>query len=295
MRLPLVLAPTFSILFATGIPAQAGGLRSAEQEPAQVQRLEPPSEAAATQVITVEAIAEQRVVPTLLRLVFAVSATGETVVAASSAGRQLVASTRDKLLAMGIAAGDIDVDFIAAVPVFDWRVEEQSGHKVLVEHRSATRVQNNLHVAVLDEARALAVVEAATGQGIDLLAVDYWSDRLEAKQAEATQAALAKAQAKAKLLLAAFPEPPRLVNVHERTRILFPQQLYRSLGRAEDSASTSWWDRDMPRIAASRPLLIYYRGLFADVDTGDVRLPGAREIEVVSTVRLYFEAPHRPR
>lgn len=51
----------------------------------------------------------------------------------------------------------------------------------------------------------------------------------------------------------------------------------------------------MPQIAASRPLLIYYRGLFGDVDAGDPRMPGAREIEVVSTVRLYFEAPHRPR
>lgn len=293
MRTPLVVVTTF--LLCIGLPAQAAGLRGAEQEPAQIRRLEPPSDAAATQVITVEAVAELRVVPTQLRLVFAVSATGETLVAASTASRAQVDATRERLSAVGVAAADVDVDFIAAVPVFDWRVEEQSGHKAVVEHRIATRVQNNLHVRVPDEARALAVIEAATGPGVDLLAVDYWSNVLDAKRTEAMQKALAKAQEKAKLLLAAFPEAPRLVNVHENTQVLFPQQLYRTIGRAEDSASTPSWDRETPKIAVSRPLLVYYRGLFGDVDAGDARMPGAREIEVVGTVRLWFEAPHRPR
>jgi uncharacterized protein YggE len=276
--------------------AQAAGLRGAEQEKPQIQRIGPPADAAATQFIVVEAVAEVRVAPTQLRLVFSVSATGETTSAASIASSRVVEATKQRLLTAGVPIADIDVDFIAAVPVYGWSIEDQKGRKVLVERRQATRVQNNLHVVVADEAKARIAIEAATaGDGVDLLAVDYWSQDLEAKQAEALQKAVAKAQAKAKTLLAVFPEPPRPINVHENTAILFPQQLYQNLPRAEDSGSTSWFDRELAQIAATRPLLVYYRGLFADVDALDPRMPGAREIEVVSTVRLYFEAPHRTK
>jgi hypothetical protein len=51
----------------------------------------------------------------------------------------------------------------------------------------------------------------------------------------------------------------------------------------------------MPHVPASRPLLTYYRGLFADLDVLDQGLPGRRDIEIVSTVRLYFAAPERPQ
>lgn len=286
----------FTALCPVLAKAQAAGLRGANQEQPQVQRLQPPSDAAAADFLVVEAVAELRVAPTRLRLVFSVSATGESTSAASKESTKVVAATRERLLAVGVPESDVDVDFIAAVPVYGWRIEQQEGRKVLVERRQATRVQNNLHVCVGDEARARSVIEAATaGDGVDLLAVDYWSEDLEAKQAEALQKAVAKAQAKAKVLLAVFPEPPRPINVHEHTHILFPQQLYQNLPRAEDSGSTYHYDRDLPQVAATRPLQVYYRGLFADVDSLDPRMPGAREIEVVSTVRLYFEAPHRTK
>lgn len=294
MNQPTSLLLLMSLLSYPSLPAQAAGLRGAAGEAPLVARLPAPDPAAAERVITVEAVAEVRVVPNRLRVVFAASAAGDTATAAAQQGRQLVAATKGKLLAVGITEQDLDVDFIAAVPVYAWSVQQQAGKDVVAENRVGTRVQYNLHVAVADEAGALAAIEAATaGDGVDLLAVDYWSDELTGKQVEAQQRALAAAQQKAKLLLAVFPTPPRPINVHEQTRVLFPQQLYQSLPPAEDSAAR-WYSRDeLPRVPASRPLHVYYRGLFGDVDVVTSAMPGRREIEVVSTVRLYFEAPDR--
>lgn len=83
--------------------------------------------------------------------------------------------------------------------------------------------------------------------------------------------------------------------MHENTRVFYPQQLYQNLARAEDSAAAHWYGRDnLPRVPASRPLQVYYRGLFADIDAMEAAMPGRREIHVVATVRLYYEAPGRP-
>lgn len=65
------------------------------------------------------------------------------------------------------------------------------------------------------------------------------------------------------------------------------------LPAAEDSATREFFSQ-MTRLSARRPLHVYYRGLFADVDAGAATMPGRRDIEVVSTVRLYFAAPQRP-
>ncbi len=270
MRTVVVLSVSLSLMAAAA--AQAAGQRGATQEPPLVLRLQPPDDATAERVITIEAVGEVRAAPSALRVVCAVSSSAATAAAASIATRELVATTSERLAAAGVAADAIDVDFIAAVPVFAWQI-----------------------VTVADEAAARAAIEAATAtDGVELLAVDYWSDTLAEQQVLAQQRALAAAQAKAKLLLAVFPEPPRPINVHESTKVLFPQQLYHHLARAEDSA-TGWYSRDnLPRVPASRPLQVYYRGLFADVDAPDARMPGKRDIEIVSTVRLYFVAPERP-
>ena len=285
---------------ASVAPAQVAGLRGASREEALIQKLAPPDPAAAERVITVEAVAEVRVVPSRLRVVLAVAAQAATADEANAAGRALLAATKAKLETAGVAADDLDTDFIAAFPVYAWALErraapeQQGGKNVLAENRVGTRVQYNLHVAVADEAAALAAVEAAAGvEGVDLLAVDYWSDDLTAQQAEARKKALAAAREKAELLLTVFPEQPRPINVWERTRVLFPSELYKALPKAEDGART-YYDRDVTRVPAPRPLQVYYRGLFADVDAVEPTMPGRREIEIVSTVRLYFEAPGRP-
>jgi uncharacterized protein YggE len=286
--------PTVLVLLAPFAAAQAPGLRGNTAEAPQVVRLPPPDPASAERVITIEGVANVRVPPTSLRVVLAASTAAATAPAASRATRELVARTSARLEGAGIAASAIDTDFIALVPVFTWAVEEQAGREVVAERRTGTRVQYNLHVTVRDEAAARAAVEAATAEdGVELLAVDYWSDQLAGKQAEAMQQALAVAQQKAKVLLAHFPVPPRAINVHESTKVLFPQQLYQPLAAAEDSAGSFWVER-LPRVPASRPLRLYYRGLFADVDAGESAMPGRRDLEIVSTVRLYYAAPERP-
>ncbi|MBM4061980.1 MAG: DUF541 domain-containing protein [Planctomycetes bacterium] len=290
-------------LFALSIPfaapfahAQAAGLAGAAREAPLVLRLPPPDPAAAERVITPEATAEVRVSPSRLRLVFAASATGATASAASLAVRELLAATQQRLQAAGVAAADIDVDFIAALPVFAWSVAKQQDRDVVAEQRAGSRVQYNLHVAVADEAAALVAIEAATaGDGVDVLAVDYWSEDLTQRQVEAQQKALAAAQQKAKLLLAVFPEPPKPINVYERTQVLFPRRLYEVLPHVEDSASNWFFSDKLPRVPASRPLQVYYRGLFADVDVVVPAMPGRRDIEIVSTVQLYYQAPERPQ
>lgn len=282
-------------LLAAVAVAQAAGARGAHAEPPLLQRALAPDPTTAERVITIEATAAVRVPATRLRLVFAVSATGDTGSAASEAVRALLAATEQRLRQIGIGAADLDVDFIAALPTYDWRAEKQADTRVLAERRSGTRVQYNLHVAVADEAAARAAIEAAgAGDGVHLLAVDYWSEELPARQREACAAALAAAKAKADVLLAVFAEAPRPINVHEQTRVLFPQQLYQQIPPTEDSAARWYPHDDLPRIPAARPLHVYYRGLFADVDAGEPTMPGKRDIEVVSTVRLYYQAPHRP-
>jgi len=290
--LPVLL----SAVLCSGLLAQAAGLRGPANEHPLVERLQAPDPAAAERVITIEATAEVRVVPSRLRLVFAVSATDGTPAAASTAVRNLLTSVKTQLGKAGVAEADLDVDFIAALPVFSWGVSQQVGKDAVVEKRTGFRVQYNVHAAVADEAAARTAIEAATSvDGVDLLAVDYWSADLEQRQAEAQQKALLAAQRKAQLLLAVFPKPPVPINVFEQTHVLFPQQLYQPIPRVEDSAG-QWYSRnDLPHVPASRPLFTYYRGLFADLDVPDQVMPGRREIEVVSTVRLYFAAPERPQ
>jgi uncharacterized protein YggE len=290
----LLLLLSLSLLTARAA-AQAAGARGAAQEAPLVARVGHPDPATAERVITIEAVAEVRVVPSRLRVVFAVSAEGANAGSASEVGRALLAATKAKLTSAGIAVAGIDVDFIAAVPVFAWQVEQQGDKDVVAEKRVGVRVQYNLHVSVADEAAALNAIEAAIAQGgVELLAVDYWSTELAKKQVEAQRKALAAAQEKAELLLSVFPERPRPINVSESTRVLFPQQLYQVLPRFEDSATTRYAYDNLPRVPARRPMRVYYRGLFGGVDAGESAMPGKREIEVVSTVRLYFEAPGRP-
>ena len=235
-------------------PAQDAGLRLDSLAAPDVARLHAPDPMSAERVITIEAVAAVRVPPSRLRVVFSVSANGPSTSAASSSARELVAATQERLRAAGVTA--VDVDFIAALPVYRWRVEEQNGKDVVAEFRDGTRVQYNLHAEVRDESAARTAIEAAAADGIDVLAVDYWSDALAQKQVEAQQQALQAAQQKAKLLLAVFPLPPHPINVHESTRVLFPAQLYHRLPAAEDGAG-GWYDPHLPRVPTTRPLHVY--------------------------------------
>jgi uncharacterized protein YggE len=273
----------------------ASCLRGGSQQLALEPRLPAPDPQTAERVIAIEGRAVLRVVPSGLRVVLALSAAAPSAVEAAAAGRTLVETVCTRLTGAKVAADAIDVDFIATVPIYAWAVEEQAGKEVLAERRKGMRIQYNLHVAVPDESAARVATEAATAvPGVDLLAVDYWSDRLAEVQVEAMRSALAAAQAKAAVLLAVFPTPPVPINVHESTRVFQPQHLYHALTATEDSAGSFYAGHEIPRIPASRPMNVYYRGLVGDVDVMPQQMPGRRDIEVVSTVRLYYEAPGRP-
>ena len=274
--------------------AQAPGLAGGTSFPTLVPRLQAPDAATAERVITIEGVAEVRLPPTRLRVVFGVHATEATASAASVACRKLVDETKARLAAKNIGSADVDIDFIAVVPAYEWKVEETGDQKVAVERRTGARAQYNLHVAVADEAAALVAIEVVTvADGIDLIAVDYWSEEIAAKRAEAMAAALRAAQDKAKVLLAVFPTPPTPINVHEQTTVVQPQQLYEQVSRS-DAATQSFWNR-LPHVNAVRPAFVYYRGLHADLDVMSPDLPGRRDLHVVATVRLYYEAPMRPQ
>jgi uncharacterized protein YggE len=293
--LPTLRHLALCLAITSSLAAQAAGLQGGTAEAPPIARLGAPDPATAERLITIEAVASVRVPPSQLRLVFAVAAAGASSPEAGATCRARVTAARERLTAAGVAEGAVDTDFIAAVPIYAWGLATENKKEVLKEQRAGLRVQYNLHVVVADEAAALAAIEAATAaDGVDLLAVDYWSDQLAAQQVAAQEQALAAAQAKAKRLLAVFPVAPLPINVHEETRVLYPQQLYQTLPRVEEAAG-SWYSRDeMPRLPASRPLQTYYRGCFATVDAGSKVLPGKRELEVVSTVRLYYAAPERP-
>lgn len=259
-RLPWILS---LLLLAHSAAAQAAGFRAADAAVTTVTRLTMPGAVEAERLITIEGVAEVRVAPSRLRVVFAISAEGSHTAAASDAVRKRLAETKTALQAVGVAPTDIDTDFIAARPIYGWRVEKQGDRDVLAEVRTGVRVQHNLHVPVADEAAALATIEAVTARdGVELLAV--------------------------------FPEPPMPINVAETTRIFYPHQLYHALSASAETVTTYYSRDELPRVPAQRPLRVYYRGLFDDIDAPVATMPGKREIEIVSTVRLYYAAPGRP-
>lgn len=281
------------VLLASAATAQAPGLAGGMHLPTLVPRLSPPDAATAERVITIEGVAELRLPPTRLRVVFGVNAVGKTASEASVACRALLDATRQRLAAKSVAAADIDIDFIAVVPIYEWQVEASGDERIAVERRTGSRAQYNLHVAVADEAAALVAIEAATvADGIDLIAVDYWSEAIAGKRTEALAQALRAAQDKAKVLLAVFPAPPTPINVHEHTAVLQPQQLYQPVQRSDESQHRFF--NQVPQVPAPRPTFVYYRGLLADLDVMSADLPGKRDLHVVATVRLYYAAPERP-
>lgn len=283
-----------SLLTASLAYAQAAGSAGGLAMGQMLSRLAPPEAADAERVITIEGVAEVRVAPTDLRIVLAHAVEAASAAESMRLGREGVAAVKAKLVSQELPAESFDVDFIAVLPVHAWNVEEQSGREVIAERRVAYRVQQNLYVRVPNEESALATIaKALEVDGVEVLAVNYWNAELPAQRQAALEKALAVARRKADLLLEGFAPRPVPINVHESCRILFPQDLYRSFARSQESEH--FWNRELPQIPATRPQNTYYMGLYEDLDAGDPRLPSRREIHVVATVRLYFAAPGREK
>jgi hypothetical protein len=158
-------------------------------------------------------------------------------------------------------------------------------------------LQTNLHIACTDENQAQrAIAEAFKLDISDVIAVDYWSENLDAANKQARTKALAEAKDKAAILLAAvFEQRPRPCNVQEVTRTLMPHGFYRSFENVyAQNYTVGYRDREVPQIAAFRPKNSFYAGFAEPTDVQDPTLPMRPQISVVSTVRLYFVAPERP-
>lgn len=278
------------------VSAQSSGSRGGVTQRSAGQAPDEPSERAVERFITITGTAEIRVVPSTIRVVLAITSEGER----AADCRTAYESKRDELIgaltANGIARDAILTDFIAMLPVYQWRVEKQEGRDVAVERLTGYRLQNNVHVEVATEAQAQQAIGAAFERGVtDVIAVDHWSDALDRHKVAAQERALAEAQRKARLLLAVFDPQPLPINVHEATRVIYPKDSYQSFENAYTGAIEQRnWRENIPTIATFRPKNTYYQGFFEHADVQDAAMPMDPRISVVSTVKLYYAAPGRP-
>ncbi len=244
--------------------------------------------------ITIEGKVEERLDPTALRIVLAMLVEEPTAAECQDVSRKREGELLEALGALKIGNDAIVVDFISVLPVYRWEVENREGKAVAVEKLAGFRMQSNVHVEVASEKEARAVLAAAFKLGVsDIIAFDYWSDRIDQTKKEAMKNALRVAKEKADLLLGAmFDELPRPLNVHESTRVVFPRSLYGSFENAHAEAFRVPYSSDrVPTIQAVRPKNTYYQGLLEDADVRAEGLPLRAQISVVSTVRLYYATP----
>jgi uncharacterized protein YggE len=247
--------------------------------------------------ISLDGRAEVRVQPTQVRIVLAVTSEGKTAQDCQRLIQQAVAGLKARWQQLKIAPENIVEDFIAVLPVHEWRIEKRGESEAGVEQRVGFRMQTNVHIAVTNDDTATAVLGAAFEQGItDIIAVDYWSPDLDSAKTRARELALKAARSKADTLLAAlFDTPPSVINVQEQTKVRYPESLYDRFENTYQEEVTPAWKSELPFLRAYRPRNTYYRGLQSDGDVQPAGLPMRPEISVVSTVRLYYESPAAKR
>ncbi|MEZ5966500.1 MAG: SIMPL domain-containing protein [Planctomycetota bacterium] len=246
--------------------------------------------------IDVEGRAEVRVDPDAIRVVFAVCTEAASADAARTTNSERVGRLLTELRRAGAGDADLHVDFIASLPVYDWAVSEEGGRRLAREQLVGWRLQENVHVAVRDQAGLDAAKQVAAAAGVhDVLAVDYGSTDLEKQRQRAIESALAVARGKAAILLADFPTPPKLVDVAEDTKVVPPHLLYRSFENAHATRAEFSYRDDTVRLHAFRPKNTLYEGYQGDVDRPGGALPMRPQIVIVSAVRLSFESPEAKR
>ena len=242
--------------------------------------------------ITVEGKAELRVKPTQIRIVLAVISEDATSMGCSELVKKTVSELKKSWDAIGIKKSNMNEDFIAILPRYEWQIENRNGKSVGVEKKVGYRMQSNMHVSVPDESKALEVLEKAYQAGVtDIIAFDYWSKEIDEWKIKARKKAIETAKEKSTTLLALFDEKPKIINIQEKTKTYFPKMMYESFQNTYDSATYRPTRRDMPFIGAHRPKNTYYRGLDIDSDVRADDFAMKREISVVSTVRIYYRSP----
>jgi uncharacterized protein YggE len=259
---------------------------------------EPPRAETIDDFLEISGSAEVRLAPTEARLVARIASSGSDIATCTADQGRRVDAVRAALLALGVAPGDLHLDFLALEPTHAWSLEEGAGSKAAFERQTGWRLRENLHVRVqrfdlLPAIRTAALEAGASGW----VAFDYDTPHLDDAKTEALRRALAAAQAKAELLCGGvFGERrPAPLNVRELVQVHAPHALYRTLPAQESTAAGAWryQERDLPQFAATRDPETYYHGFDRSVDRRGGTLPMHPEISVAATVWLYFRPPER--
>ena len=242
----------------------------------------------AVPLISVGGSAERRLTPEKLRLVIAMTVEAETAALCRDELNDLSAKIhKDWVGKLRIAKTDIKEDFIALLPTYDWtKARDGDAYR---ETQSGFRLQTNLHVAVDNDAQAVQAIDAAFAYGsVSVVTFDYWHSEIDRVRKEVMADALKAAKAKSGVLLDAFEERPRMVNVNEQTRVFFPNSLYQTYDNSLNRSLTRNSSRD---IHAIKQKLTFLRGLQSDSDVRPQTMLMKPEIVVASHVTLYYQSP----
>ena len=147
--------------------------------------------------IAIDGQAELRVKPTQIRVVMAVTAEGTTPADCKRQVADRITTLATAWRKMGISQENIVEDFIAVLPRYAFEIDRIHDREVAVEKKVGYLMQSNLHLAVKDDARAMAAIHIAFENDVaDIIAFDYWSKELDPMKVRARAEALKAARDK---------------------------------------------------------------------------------------------------
>ncbi|MBT5019826.1 MAG: SIMPL domain-containing protein [Planctomicrobium sp.] len=240
----------------------------------------------------VEGTVEVRSKPEMLRVVIALTSEGASAEECQRQIKEQTAAIRQDWLSMQIPEENIVEDFISVLPRYEWESGKWEEENIRIQKHNGYRMQSNLHLVVENETDAMQAIDKAFRHGVaEVVTFDYWSSNLTEEKQKAMSAAVEAAKAKAKILLAVFDAPPKVINVQESTKVYFPHELYRTYENVleEDYLGRYWKER--AQIKAYRPKMTFYQGMTQQSDIIPKPIALHPEISIVSTVRIYYQSP----
>jgi uncharacterized protein YggE len=196
--------------------------------------------------------------------VFAVSADGETVAECSRKLDETLATFVAEIKALGIAADDLFVDFIAQNKTYGFAVEGDIAKEKLV----GFELKKNVSIHYTDRTLLGKLTAAAVrSQIFDLVKVDYIVkdlSKIQDKLAEAAARVLDQKKTRYGRLLGIKLVPPMQIYA-DRSAIHYPTELYDSYTAAESEAiQTTSFQQKYTVQHARKSRTFYYNGLDAD-------------------------------
>lgn len=247
----------------------------------------------ALKCITIDATVETRIPPEEIRVVLAITSEGETADQCHTQNEGRIRAIVKTWAEQGIPRDKIVEDFINVLPRYEWEIEERHNRNVAVQKKKGYRLQTNLHLAVKTEEQATQAITTALRLGAtDVITFDYWSSKLNEQKKTARKKAVQAAKEKADTLLAVFDERPKVVNIQEQTKVVFPRSMYRTSENylEQEMAYSGIW-RDMIHYRAYRPRMTFLDAVDSRADERPAEMVMRPEITVISTVRLYYQSP----